>query len=142
MADAKDAKPSCIFCAIARKEAPARVLFEDELTIAFLDIFPLSRGHTLLVPKQHVDRLTDLPPEQYAPLLRSLAEVCRRVERLSPHYNIGVNQGSLAGQIVFHLHFHIIPRYADRPAFPAKRTGLADREGEEIESILRPPQPP
>ncbi|MDE1836241.1 MAG: HIT family protein [Euryarchaeota archaeon] len=126
----------CIFCSIARHEAPARIVYEDEGTIAFLDKFPLSRGHTLVVPKGHVDRLTELPREQYTPLLSTLSEVCRRVERLSRHYNVGVNQGALAGQIVFHLHFHVIPRYEDQPTFPRQRRGISDEEGKEVHGLL------
>lgn len=139
MPEPKDPSASCIFCAIGKKTSPARILYEDDLTIAFLDIFPLSRGHTLVIPKAHVDRLTDLPPEHYAPLLASLTEVCRRVERLSPHYNIGMNQGELAGQIVFHLHFHVIPRYKDRPAFPRQRTPIGEEEAKDVFEVLSPP---
>ncbi len=127
---------ACIFCSIARHEAPARIVHEDEQTLAFLDIFPLSRGHTLVVPKAHVDRLTDLPPDQYAPLMSTLARVCRRVEKMSRHYNIGINQGALAGQIVFHLHFHVIPRYEDQPTFPRHRRGITDQEGAEVAALL------
>jgi histidine triad (HIT) family protein len=134
----KSATSDCIFCRIVRREAPASILYEDEHAMAFLDIFPLSRGHTLVVPKQHVDRLTDLPATEYAPILSGLSEVCRRIERLSPHYNVGVNQGSLAGQIVFHLHFHVIPRYADRPAFPRQRSGITADEAKELLGILSP----
>lgn len=127
----------CIFCSIARHEAPSRIVYEDENTIAFLDIAPLSRGHTLVVPKAHVDRLTDLPPDQYAPLLSTLARVCRRVERLSTHYNVGLNQGALAGQIVFHLHFHVIPRYEGQRTFPRVRKEITEEDGRSVHGLLR-----
>lgn len=102
---------SCIFCEIVARRAPAYIIYEDATSLAFLDLFPFTRGHLLVVPKRHVDRLTDLPAEQYAPFLGALAHVCRRMDRLSTHYNVALNQGALAGQIVFHLHFHVIPRY-------------------------------
>ena len=127
----------CVFCSIARHASPARVVFEDELTMAFLDLFPLSRGHTLVIPKTHVDRLTDLPRSQYEAMLGSVTEVCRRIERLSGHYNVGINQGSLAGQIVFHLHFHVIPRYEDQPTYPRQRTSLDEGEADRVLRELR-----
>ncbi len=129
------AASSCIFCAIAQKRAPAYIVYEDEDTLAFLDIAPLSRGHTLVIPKAHVDRITDLPPARYASVLATVTEICRRMERLSRDYNIGVNQGPLAGQIVFHLHFHVIPRYAHQVGgFPRERLPLAP---EEARALLR-----
>ena len=126
----------CIFCSIAARKAPAHIVWEDDVTIAFLDIFPLSRGHVLVVPKHHVDRLTDLPREHYPAILGAVAEVCRRVERLSMDYNVGVNQGALAGQIVFHLHFHVIPRYPDQPGFPRKRDALDPADAQRLVEVL------
>lgn len=120
----------CVFCQIVRRETPAHILYEDSDTIAFLDLFPLSRGHSLVIPKRHWDRITELPPDQYPRLFAALAEVCRRVERLTYHYNVGINQGSLAGQIVFHLHFHVIPRYENDGTFqgPRRRERLGNAE--------------
>lgn len=129
----------CIFCAIAEKKAPSYVVYEDAQTLAFLDIAPLSRGHTLVIPKAHVDRITDLPPTQYASVLATVTEICRRMERLSRDYNIGVNQGPLAGQIVFHLHFHVIPRYPNQVGgFPRERLPLAPAEARALLQELGP----
>ncbi|HTT35545.1 MAG TPA: HIT family protein [Thermoplasmata archaeon] len=113
----------CIFCEIVARRAPAHVVYEDATALAFLDLFPYTRGHLLVVPKRHIDRLLDLPPADRGPFLGAVAEVCRRIERLSAHYNVALNQGSLAGQIVFHLHFHVIPRYDRGNPF-----GVMDRE--------------
>jgi histidine triad (HIT) family protein len=133
------AAPPCIFCAIAQKKAPAYVIYEDGETMAFLDIAPLSRGHTLIIPKAHVDRITDLPPDRYASVLATVTEICRRMERLSRDYNIGVNQGPLAGQIVFHLHFHVIPRYPNQVGgFPRERLPLGREEAERLLRELGP----
>jgi histidine triad (HIT) family protein len=125
---------SCIFCGLIRRESPAHVVYEDDRTLAFLDLFPLSRGHTLVVPKRHVDRITELPREDYSAMLGAVVEVCRRIERLSRHYNVGVNQGELAGQIVFHLHFHIIPRYENDSPFSRTRprSRLSEAEAAEV----------
>jgi histidine triad (HIT) family protein len=132
MGTAKDAEP-CIFCEIAAHRAPAHVVFEDAKSIVFLDIFPFTRGHLLVVPKRHVDRLVDLQPSEYAGYFAALAQACRQVETLTKDYNVGLNQGPLAGQIVFHLHFHIIPRYdAGNPFGSAPRTRLSDPDGAAI----------
>jgi histidine triad (HIT) family protein len=110
---------ACIFCEIVAGRSPAYIVHEDATTVAFLDLFPFTRGHLLVIPKRHVDRLTDLPTAEYAPFLSALARVCQRMDRLSTHYNVALNQGSLAGQIVFHLHFHVIPRYSGPNPFGA-----------------------
>jgi histidine triad (HIT) family protein len=130
----------CIFCEIAAGRAPAHRIFEDAKTVVFLDLFPITRGHLLVVPKRHVDRMTELPEEDYTDLMRALARACRRIENLSRDYNIAVNQGRLAGQIVFHLHFHIIPRYGvPGPFAMTPRTRITAQEAEDVKSALAAP---
>jgi diadenosine tetraphosphate (Ap4A) HIT family hydrolase len=87
---------------------------ENELAVAFKDAFPVNPGHTLIVPKRHVEGLFDLDPGELAALWSLLPEVQQRLEaRHSPAgYNIGVNVGEAAGQTVEHVHVHLIPRYA------------------------------
>ncbi|HEV8050168.1 MAG TPA: HIT domain-containing protein [Thermoplasmata archaeon] len=123
----------CIFCEIVARRAPSYIVYEDSENLAFLDIFPFTRGHLLVVPKRHVDRLVDLAPAEYGSFLGAVVEACRRVERLTRDYNVGLNQGRLAGQIVFHLHFHVIPRYDDgNPFGQTPRTRLDDAHGAAI----------
>lgn len=137
MADAKAAEDRCIFCEIVSRRAPSHIIYEDPKTLAFLDLFPVTRGHVLVVPKQHVDRLTDLPEQEYEGFLRALARVCRRMDRLSDHYNVSLNQGSLAGQIVFHMHFHVIPRYGEgTPQWGRPRGRLAEGEAARLVGVL------
>lgn len=129
----------CIFCEIVAGRAPAYIVYEDAEAIAFLDIFPFTRGHLLVVPKHHVPRLTDLAAEEHAPYIGALATVCRRAERLSPDYNVALNQGAAAGQIVFHLHFHVIPRYGEtNPFHSAARQRLSDTEARALVAQLSP----
>lgn len=110
--------PKCVFCDIVARRSPAWVVYEDPDTLAFLDIFPFTRGHLLLIPKRHGARITDLPFDDQTALIRSLDEICRRVEqRLAPDYNVSLNAGANAGQIVFHAHFHVIPRYGSANPF-------------------------
>ncbi len=132
--------PGCIFCRIVAKESPAHIFYEDDEAIAFLDLFPFTRGHLLVIPRRHVPRLTDLPPEEHGAYLGALAAVCRRAERLSPDYNIALNQGAKAGQIVFHLHFHVIPRYGEGNPFHSRpREALDPAEAKALVAMLRAP---
>jgi histidine triad (HIT) family protein len=137
MAEGDGGGDRCIFCEIVARRAQSHVVYEDDRTLAFLDLFPVTRGHVLVVPKKHVDRLTDLPESEYAGFLRALANVCRRVDRLSDHYNVSLNQGSLAGQIVFHMHFHVIPRYGEgTPQWGRPRGRLADDDARSLVATL------
>jgi len=123
----------CIFCDIAARRAPAHLFYEDPSTVAFLDLFPFTRGHLLVIPKRHGARLTDLPFDDQAALVRALDEVCRRVERLTPDYNVALNAGARAGQIVFHVHFHVIPRYGESNPFQSSgRARLRDEDAQEL----------
>jgi histidine triad (HIT) family protein len=134
-----DSSP-CVFCDIVAHRAPGYLVYEDPTAVAFLDIFPFTRGHLLVVPKRHGARLTDLPFDDQVALLRALDEVCRRVERLSSDYNVALNAGAKAGQIVFHVHFHVIPRYGEsNPFLTAGRVRLQDDEARELVRELSRP---
>ena len=137
MPHAEAPRAPCIFCDIIEGKAPAYKVYEDTKTIAFLDLFPLTRGHLLVVPKRHVPRLTDLQGEEFGDYLRAVSRVCERINRLSTDYNIGLNQGAKAGQIVFHLHFHVIPRYDERNPFgPKPREKLLDEDARAVVASL------
>ncbi len=125
----------CIFCEIVAQRAPKYLVYEDESTLAFLDLFPFTRGHTLVIPKRHGERLTDLPFEDQTALVRTLDEVCRRAERLSADYNVALNAGAKAGQIIFHVHFHVIPRYGE--ANPFLSTGRPRLQPNDAEQLVR-----
>jgi diadenosine tetraphosphate (Ap4A) HIT family hydrolase len=102
--------PSCPFCS----PAADRVAFEDELTRDLWDAFPASAGHLLVVPRRHVATWFDASEEERAAILKALDEAKALIDgRHHPDgYNIGVNVGQAAGQTVFHLHVHLIPRYS------------------------------
>lgn len=102
----------CIFCKIVRGEAPAHVVFEDERTLAFMDIFPVAEGHLLVIPKAHCENLYEATEEDLRAVIarsRALAHAIRAA--LAPD-GLGVFQlnGAAAGQTVFHYHMHLIPR--------------------------------
>ncbi len=102
----------CIFCKIANKEIPAKIVYEDETTLAFLDINPRSKGHTLVIPKKHYETFDELPEDTAISLIKTIKCVVEILKSLNPDgYNILNNNKPVAGQEVPHVHFHIIPRY-------------------------------
>ncbi|MBI2033988.1 MAG: HIT family protein [Candidatus Liptonbacteria bacterium] len=104
----------CLFCSITSKEISAWIIYEDERTLAFLDIHPRAPGHTIVIPKSHSASLLDLEEKDFGPLLGAVKAVEKRIlEVLHPEgFTVGVNQGRAAGQEVDHLHVHILPRFS------------------------------
>lgn len=107
-----------IFMKIIRREVPADIVYEDADTIAFLDVKPTAPGHTLVVPKKLVQNIFDADDETLAAVMRTVRKISPAVrDAVGAHgVHINSNHGAAAGQIVFHLHFHIIPRH-DRNEF-------------------------
>lgn len=103
----------CIFCDIASGKADAQVIFENENYKAFLDINPVNYGHTLVVPKNHYDNFLTLPDDQLNGLIKLTQFLAGAIKRSlnADGFNIISNNGTSAGQTVFHSHFHIIPRF-------------------------------
>ena len=131
-------KENCVFCKIIRGEIPAYKIYEDEFAIAILDINPLSKGHTLVIPKRHYSRLTEMDEEFYQGFMRALRIVARLIEeKLSKDYNILVNQGKRANQEIEHLHVHIVPRYGNEQIYVWKTHRLTKEEAEEVLKKLR-----
>src|SRR5688572_17757462 len=104
-----------IFTKILRNEIPCHRVYEDELVLAFLDINPISRGHTLVIPREPAETLDQLSEESAAAIGKVLPRIARAVMEATgaKHYNILQNNGAPAHQAVFHVHFHIIPKYDD-----------------------------
>ena len=104
--------PDCIFCKILADEIPSSRVFEDEHSIAFMDLFPLAPGHTLLIPRDHHELLTDMPDETMAALGRVLPRLARAVVDATgaEGFNVFQTNGACSGQQVPHVHYHIIPR--------------------------------
>ena len=105
----------CIFCKIVADEIPSARVYEDETKIAFMDIGPVQPGHTLLIPREHYERFTDLPDDLAADLARALPRLARAVVRAADAdgFNIVQTNGACSGQVVPHVHIHIIPRHND-----------------------------
>lgn len=113
----------CVFCRIAAGEAPAAKVYEDDALCAFLDIRPIARGHTLVIPKRHAAELADLDAELGAEMFRAghrLALAIRRSDLAADGANLVLNDGTAAFQTVAHVHLHVIPRrHGDKLSFAA-----------------------
>ncbi|MDP3991207.1 MAG: HIT family protein [Candidatus Nealsonbacteria bacterium] len=102
----------CIFCKIVKGEVPSAKVYEDEHSFAFLDIMPAVKGHTLVIPKTHYEAFLDIPKLKLQALISAVQKVTKAVVKStgSAGYKIEMFNGEIAGQGVFHAHFHIIPR--------------------------------
>ncbi len=103
---------SCVFCAIVEGRTPSHKLYEDEKTLAFLDIHPSAPGHTLVIPKAHIARVQDLPEEDARYLFEALHRIVGLIQEAAGAQasTIGINNGRESGQEVPHVHIHVIPR--------------------------------
>jgi histidine triad (HIT) family protein len=109
----------CIFCKIASGQIPSIKIYEDDVIVAFLDIGPISEGHTLVMPRQHFEKIHNCPAELLGRIWTRLGKIAGAVASAmnSDGYNVLCNNGRAAGQVVDHLHFHIVPRNAGDGVF-------------------------
>ena len=100
----------CIFCKIAKKEIPAKIVTETEKSVAFLDTFPLSRGHTLIIPKHHYEKVQDITVDDNTDLFETLRKVVSKVDKITGSTLLAIHNGKESGQEIPHVHVHLIPR--------------------------------
>lgn len=130
----------CIFCKLINGEIPSAKIYEDEHVFAFMDIMPLTKGHILVIPKEHKESIYDLSEAQAANLFKV---VPRLASALKDSYhpagmNLLNNNGAPAGQSVFHFHLHLIPRYDETDGFKASwRTKEKDFPIERIQQLAQ-----
>jgi histidine triad (HIT) family protein len=134
-----DMEEDCIFCKIIEGEIPGYKVYEDEKVVAFLDANPVSEGHTLVVPKEHVDDIHEAGHMDY--MWKPIVKVSNAVKSAfgAEGVNIAQNNGAKAGQEVFHLHFHVTPIYdGDELDITYNRSDLENAEevAEEISNNL------
>ncbi len=132
----------CIFCRIVAGEVPAVHILETPVVLAFLDIAPVNYGHTLVIPKAHYENLLDLPDAQW----QEMGRVCRKVAQAlraslyAQGFNLDMNNFEAAGQVVFHAHLHVIPRYFTDglKLFPQEhyKPGDMEKTGEQLRRAL------
>ncbi|WP_020006342.1 HIT family protein [Salinicoccus albus] len=133
-----------VFEKIADGEIPGNIVYEDDICIAFMDAFPLSKGHTLVVPRKPIENIYDLDEETGAHLMKIITKVANAVKDAFEPAGLNViqNNGSFASQSVYHIHFHLVPRYENEyDGFgyqwnqdPNERS---DEEKKEIEQMLK-----
>ena len=133
---------NCIFCQIIKGELPAVKVYEDADILAFLDIHPVNLGHILIVPKTHYTSILDTPDATLAKLISAVKKMAPAVLKAvnANSFNLGVNSGAPAGQVIFHTHFHIMPRHQGDgyKLWGAKAYGPGEMEkiGETIRGLL------
>ena len=134
--------PKNIFAKILRGEIPAHKVYEDDSTIAILDVMPQSDGHTLIIPKAQSENLFDLEPAMAAAVMRTGQRVALAVQQAFQPEGLTLMQfnGAEAGQTVFHFHLHVIPRYAGQPLRAHGRgfadPGLLAKQADSLRAIL------
>ncbi len=103
----------CIFCKIAKDEIPSYKVYEDNKTLAFLDIAPVNNGHILVIPKKHYKNIEDISEEELYTIIKTVKKIGKALKESLDilGYNVNINNDPIAGQIIPHIHFHIIPRY-------------------------------
>lgn len=119
-----------IFQSIIDRDIPADIVFETEHVLAFLDIQPTTKGHTLVIPKQPTKDIFSLTDAAAPHLMRAITTVARAVQKATaaPGINIIANNGAAAGQVIFHLHFHLIPRFDRKEFQPLPHTSYRNDE--------------
>ncbi len=132
----------CIFCKIVAREIPAQIVYEDEGTLAFLDINPVNPGHTLVVPKKHSMDVFEIDEHDWAAVMKTSRIVAHALEKAlkTDGINLGMNNRAGAGQVIFHAHVHVMPRFKGDPhsLWPGKpyAEGEFEATGEKVRAAL------
>ena len=129
----------CIFCKIAKGEAPCFKVYEDDKTIAFEDINPVTKGHTLIVPKTHAENLYEIDPESLSAVHLTSQKVIRAIQKaLDPIGVVAVQlNGKGVNQIIMHYHLHLMPRSADDPPLGASDCGAKEGDMEALKRTAK-----
>lgn len=132
----------CIFCNIIKGKIPTRKIIETDRSLAFLDAFPLTKGHTLVIPKNHYATIQEMKNEDTIDLFNIVKIMTGRIERLAPSSLVAIHNGKESGQEIPHVHVHIIPRNIDDKVGPVhsmfkERPKLTDSEFENLAQKLR-----
>lgn len=130
---------NCIFCKIANGEIPSKTIYEDEKFRVILDLGPATKGHALILPKDHYANIYELPEEMAGNVMKLAKKMATQItEKLGCEgFNLVQNNGNLAGQTVYHFHLHLIPRYhADGQTIGWKPQEVSQEELEEVRAQI------
>ena len=114
---------NCIFCEIVQGKKDGHFIYEDENYVAFLDIYPIDTGHSLVMPREHFEKITDMTAEKVGELFSKIPKIAKAVIEATKAdaFSVAQNNGRAAKQIVPHVHIHIIPRYESRETIWTRR---------------------
>ncbi|HUU47754.1 MAG TPA: HIT family protein [Nitrosopumilaceae archaeon] len=132
----------CIFCKISCGEIPTKIITKTKNSMAFLDAFPLTKGHTLVIPKNHHEKIQDMTPEENSDLFSTVHKIISKVDKLSGATLVAVHNGREAGQEIPHVHVHLVPRSANDSGGPIhclfdSTLNISDSELNEIYKKLK-----
>ncbi len=130
----------CIFCKLAKNEAPSKKVYEDSDVLAFLDINPASKGHTVVITKKHFENIYDVNENELNKMLGVVKALASRMKNQLKAEGVNVlqNNGRYAGQLVSHIHFHVIPRYENDNIFiKFPRMQLSEEEMKDLQNKLK-----
>ena len=108
----------CIFCKIVNGEVPAKIIFETTNSLAFMDAFPLTKGHSLVIPKKHYEKIQDISSEENSELFETVKKVISKVDTITGATLVAIHNGKESGQEIPHVHVHLIPRSNEDSAGP------------------------
>lgn len=130
--------PECIFCKIIRKELPSSKVYEDDSTIAFMDIAPVNKGHTLVIPKRHSETLLHMDERDAMNTFKTVQLVSDAVKKATNADGISILMSNFkaAGQVVPHAHVHIIPRFKDDGLKHWPQTKYSNNEMEKLQRLI------
>lgn len=130
---------NCLFCDIISGKLKAHFVYEDENHVAIMDKYPIQKGHTLLMPRKHDEKITDMSTENVSALFAKVPIIARAILKVTnaDGFNIGQNNGKSANQIIPHVHVHIIPRYSNAGTMWTKRMILNDDDLENLAEKIR-----
>ena len=132
----------CIFCKISNGEIPTKVITETKNSLAFLDAFPLTKGHTLIIPKNHHEKIQNMSPEVNSDLFSTVHKIIPKVDKLTGATLVAIHNGREAGQEIPHVHVHLVPRSSDDSGGPIhclfdSTLNISDSELSEIYEKLK-----
>ena len=132
----------CIFCKIIKKEIPVKIILETEKTLAFMDAFPLTKGHSLVIPKTHYEKIQDISKEDNSDLFETVRKTISKVDKITNATLLAVHNGKQSGQEIPHVHVHLIPRSSNDSAGPvhsmfSNSSKITDKEMQDVYEKLK-----
>jgi histidine triad (HIT) family protein len=129
----------CLFCDIIAGKVKAHFVYEDKTHIAIMDKYPIQKGHTLVMPREHHERITDMNEEKVGALFSKIPVIARAILEVTKAdgFNIGQNNGRSANQIIPHVHVHVIPRYSNTGTMWTKRMISNEKDLENLAAKIQ-----